>query len=125
MAETKIEPALSVEQWESLKRPTERGVSPSVHTASGYEVSFMGDSLHVRDWASMDGIFVRLEAIPELVALLNDALPDSDHRKITRHRIALLRYIVGRAPGADDVDKVDSALANDFLDALESYLPPE
>jgi hypothetical protein len=73
-----------------------------------------------------DAVSFDLRQKPErLIALANAALPDDDPRKIRRHRIALLRYIVGRAPDADDVDKVESVLAKDFLDALESYLPPE
>jgi hypothetical protein len=49
------------------------------------------------------------------IAIANAALPDSDPRKITREKLRL----VGRLMGAHEDDE------KAFLDALESYLPPE
>lgn len=53
-----------------------------------------------------------------LIALLNDSLPDSDPRKITRERINLAREAFDVLDG-----KAEDDLAV-FLDGLESYLPP-
>jgi hypothetical protein len=49
-----------------------------------------------------------------VIAACNDELPDSDPRKITRERIALLRDPAYRETEAAR-----------FLEALASYLPPE
>ena len=71
------------------------------------------------------------EDLRALIALANAALPDDDPRKITREKIATLREMVGYAAGAytssgesEDL-KADEAFLSPFLDALESYLPPE
>lgn len=57
----------------------------------------------------------------KIIAVANAALPDSDPRKITRERIALLRVELGWAENAEYSNDPE---ARRFLDALESYLPP-
>jgi hypothetical protein len=106
METTKIEPALSAEQWADLL------------TCIGYI-----------DWGT--GIVdVVVNSPAELIAVANAALPDSDPRKITRGKIELLRGLVEFAAGAYDspaLQKETQAEADKaylVLDALESYLPP-
>lgn len=50
------------------------------------------------------------------IAVNNAALSDTDRRKITREKIAALRFAasVGGSPHVDDL-----------IETLESYLPPE
>jgi hypothetical protein len=120
MTDKRIEPALTADEWADAQK---------------YGADAFRAEAGPRTWFSL----------PQVIALANAALPDSDPRKITREKIAQLRLAVnewdgvGRDPvklaewqGADD-DRPepdleyfgggDAALA--FLDALESYLPPE
>lgn len=62
------------------------------------------------------------EQAPEFIALLNHALPNDDPRKITRETLDELRSVV-RTHEHDRGGSVAAEIA--FLDALESYLPPE
>lgn len=63
----------------------------------------------------------------KLIALLNDALPDDDARKITRAKLERIRAAVRymdreHIPG----NELDGLLAlGDFADALLTYLPRE
>lgn len=50
-----------------------------------------------------------------LIAAANEALPDTDHRKITREKLRYVRQLMG----------VHEDEEREFLDALASYLPPE
>lgn len=101
--ETKIEPALSAEEWATSRIPG--GVAA--------------------------GEWITPEQAPGYIALLNDALPDDDPRKITREKIDKLREMVSYAAGAytfsaeSEELKADEAMLAPFLDALASYLPPE
>lgn len=69
--------------------------------------------------------------VPKLIALLNDALPDSDRRKMTRERVVRLykgAVALDRLLARHEEWPVDGRLANEiraFADALLSYVPPE
>lgn len=86
-------------------------------------------ALTAEDWANPSGIglydlCVRWEpdGLPKIIALANADLPDSDPRKITREKLAGLRVALSTTSRPADVyNRVGGA----FLDALESYLPPE
>lgn len=96
----KIEPVLSAEEWADLRNPILR--APLLAQLGG-------------------GTDPR--AIAQTITILNDALPDSDPRKITREMIEGLRNSVdvlgfcGYPWRAEQVQSV--------ADALASYLPPE
>lgn len=100
----KIEPALSAEEWAKAK-------------ADG-----IGDTrnwTHDKDGTVTFGVAAAFEPYREdfagaLIALLNNSLPASDPRKITREKLRL----IGRRMGLHDDEE------KEFLDALESYLPP-
>lgn len=107
MNDTKIEPALSAEEWSEVREP---GV---IRENGGlvYELSYIG-------WLSTE------RRIPASVAILNAALPDSDPRKITRETIAALDWVLKQAGGTGDwLHSVEDKL-KPIRDALESYLPP-
>lgn len=91
----KIEPALTPEQW----RDSDRTITEMV-----------------------GALPERAEDMVSLVALANAALPDSDHRKITREMVGRLRWAASHAGESNGgAQQCIDAIA----DALESYLPPE
>lgn len=92
----KIKPALTAEEWERV-RQTPGG-------AADYDDA-VGDSPETRAY---------------LIALNNDALPDSDPRKITRADVDNLRGIL-----SGDAWAVAKSDIRWLAAALESYLPPE
>jgi hypothetical protein len=80
-----VEPALTPKEWEDF-------------------------ALDPRFWLEHDG---EARDCAQEIAINNAALPDTDRRKITRERLAVLRDPAYR----------ESELS-EFVDALESYLPP-
>lgn len=122
---TKIEPALTAEEWTLA-------LDEDVREGLAYEVTYL--------WG---------QSRPAgAIALANAALPDSDPRKITRAKIRLLRIAlagwdgVGTDPDENDawINATDDRIAppveyfgdapggdglDAFLNALASYLPPE
>jgi hypothetical protein len=90
----KIEAALSPIEWQEVRELEGR-------QGLVYELSYIG-------WIAT------ARRIPASIAILNDALPDSDPRKITRERVDLLAEIAKEYP-----------LLQPLADALASYLPPE
>lgn len=59
---------------------------------------------------------------PQHIAIANAALDDEDPRKITRGKLAGLRAAIHSTA---DPHSVYSKVGSEFIDALESYLPPE
>jgi hypothetical protein len=108
-ATSRVEPALSLFQWSSLE------ISNGVASAS--PTPEMSSDPHFRHR-------LPIESATAYIAIANAALPDSDPRKITREKIALLRI-----PHLSTVDGDPAAYPTEelaaFADALESYLPPE
>lgn len=98
----KIEPALTAEEW----------TSPA-DALDGY-FDLRDGVVDVRLGGAHGGGDL-VGDTRKLIAFANAALPDSDPRKITRERIALLWSAASRAGESDVV----------FIEALESYLPPE
>lgn len=95
----RIKPVLSEGEWRALHARTLREFNAAAPlSASVHEAHQLGA------WE-----------IPGVIAAANDALPDSDKRKITREKLRMVRRLMGVH---EDEEK-------EFLDALESYLPPE
>lgn len=62
-----------------------------------------------------------------IIAVVNDALPDSDPRKITREKLGWIRSAIESIVAEWGEAKLDAVRNGDlqaFADALESYLPP-
>jgi hypothetical protein len=74
--------------------------------------------------STANSVTCQLDRPPKLIALANAALPDSDRRKITREKLATIRLALDLLPRADDEDVMAHQAANEFVDGLESYLPP-
>jgi hypothetical protein len=118
----KIEPALSRDGWRDREYESPEYGSHAVvikHDADG--------TVCVSEWfggpeTPGDVIELPPEAIAPAIALLNAALPNEDPRKITREKIARLRSLL---QVSDDYAGDDFDESGAFLDALESYLPPE
>lgn len=85
----KIEPALTAELWEAVRLSRDGALAMVVHSGGKYPAS--------------------------AIAILNDLLPDSDPRKITRRMVEIIRM---------HAENEDHAEAASIADALESYLPP-
>jgi hypothetical protein len=100
----KIEPALTPEEWNRPLRPSI--ASPSASSGTVVVDTYIADAAR---------------RVPAAIAILNQLLPDSDPRKITRATVQRLRRTAYDAP---DGYSGPTWLA-DLADALESYLPPE
>lgn len=102
----KIEPVLSRDEWARVAKDSVR-----------VTLAFPAEAPDETD----ERLMITAEWAPDLIALANHGLPDSDPRKFTRAWIDLLNRAanVGGADGADQ--HALKALAN----ALESYLPPD
>ena len=100
----KIEPAMTQAQWEHMKREHSAGIA------------LLPGAGNAQQCASM-------------IAAYNDALPDSDPRKITRDDIEALRRICRSAvyqfQKSTGAVLPDGKVVERIADALESYLPPE
>jgi hypothetical protein len=120
MAETKIEPALTPEEWQVIRI---RG-DISIPNAAVVEPIASADE------AGIIGMDSYGYAIPiplsVSIAVANDALRDSDPRKITREMVKALRRLadeVSDFSGPARRDRCDDVRS--VADVLESYLPPE
>ena len=60
--------------------------------------------------------------IPKIIAALNDRLAESDPRKITHARLAVLARALDLMPRADDDDHAEYLDASTFVGWLGSYL---
>lgn len=81
----------------------------------------------------LDGLRLGMPAIPQLIAVLNAALPDADTRKITRDKVQCLRALVDGLRTHERADGIEMsrdesealAIAESLAEALESYLPQD
>lgn len=81
----------------------------------------------------LDGLRLGMPAIPQLIAVLNAALPDADTRKITRDKVECLRALVEGMRAHERADGIEMsndesealAIAESLAEALESYLPQD
>lgn len=118
----KVEPALSAEEWRLRafwrskhmvdEDTLDGGLTVRVNAGGGNPGRGIGT--------------IPVEEIPALIALANDAIPDSDRRKITREKIRLLRdraFIAKRVNDATSKEADAELMA--LADALESYLQTE
>lgn len=107
--DTTIPPVLSETAWRTLR----------ARHVSEYDPTSISSGV-----AAVQALTAR--EIPQVIAAANDRLPDDDQRKITREKVALMRYAIGLAVGNMGGDEApDAVSATAFLDALASYLPPE
>lgn len=113
----KIEPALTAEQWAEIQSaPIESDDLYPLAPVARCEVlaKIVGFAAYSDDaWYIPDPVAA--------IAACNAALPDDDPRKITREKLDDLR--AGLDVGEDT--RNDESAARAFLDALESYLPPD
>jgi hypothetical protein len=127
----KIEPVLSAEEW----RPRLHFGAHADETAEVFAGVERGDTIvqvnetwgpnaievwNVSDWSESRSIHSTAPELHVIIALANAALPDSDPRKITREILERIREVVKQSDIAYESDDVDT-----FVNALESYLPPE
>lgn len=126
----RIEPALTPKQWEirAVRLPTDDAYASvygfRVEGAEGHGLRLEVDVFNAEHPDEMASHEIPSNALPALIALANAALPDSDPRKITREKIALLRIEhISECDG--DVCEYPTRELAAFADALESYLPPE
>lgn len=110
----KIEAALSMDEWAN-RSVTRFDVQPIV------VVNLPGDSIAIRIDSSGSIVAEKPGTLAAIMAMANDALPDTDPRKITW---ALVKHLRDTAYTAADGYSGPTWLA-DLADALASYLPPE
>lgn len=91
-----VEPALTPEQWETVRRDRVR-VEDIVHP-----IMFTAD-------------------MPCVIAVANDALPDSDPRKLRRRHVVALRSVLRQNP--DNLPAYGEPL-HQLCEALDAILPP-
>ena len=103
--ETKIEQALSAEQWAK----EDVGLVWIDRDGPAACLGIAGD------WDSIPA-----EALPAAIALANAALPDNDPRKITRRLVDAIRIATEQANTPSHYEALHA-----IADALASYLPPE
>lgn len=119
----KIEPALSAEEWKKARDEGATHHDECFWLDNRFSVSaslYDGELIIATENGNSVGSIDRPAA---LIALANAALPDSDRRKITREKIAVIRQCA-----FDNLPYLAGAVAKamvEFADALESYLPPE
>lgn len=109
-----IEPALTAEEWES--RQFDLGES----RCSEVDWRHRHFMIRLHDCGESDTqthYLIQCEAA-KMIAAMNDHLPDSDPRKITREQVFALRY------ASEYGDSADFPELKRLADALESYLPP-
>jgi hypothetical protein len=115
-----VELALSANEWAAkrIERGEEfqgDGIRASVDPVLGFIV----DNFTPETQSSHDDP----RSLASIIALANDALPNSDRRKITRTWVNWLREEadVLKRGGAG----AGALMATEIADALQSYLPPE
>ena len=112
-----------------------RGFPLAGLNGSGSELSVFAEHGEVEFHARqrLDGLRLGMPAIPQLIAVLNAALPESDTRKITRDKVACLRALVDGMRAHERADGIEMskdesealAIAESLAEALESYLPQD
>lgn len=110
--DTKIEPALSAEEWAramSPGRPVFVGTPNAISDAIGDRI--LDNYGHFEGLSDGDA--------PALIALANAALPDDDPRKITHQMIDDIRESMDYIEVERHIETIGR-----IADALESYLPP-
>jgi hypothetical protein len=121
----KIEPALSAKRWELLRATKNHGQFAIITLEGGNDQEIGAFDADVADTIEAEDVGRQRDDAKRnaaAIAALNDELPDDDRRKITREKIELLRGAVWLT----EMDTAEQVAANvRFLDALESYLPPE
>lgn len=135
----KIEPVLGSEgsgkALPEVVNAATRGFPLAGQDGGPSELSVFADHGHVTFHArrGIDGLRIGMMAIPQLIAVLNAALPDTDTRKITRDRIKCLRALAegmrvrARKDGIEMSRDEDESLAivESLAEALETYLPTD
>jgi hypothetical protein len=126
----KMEPVLSAEEWARAKDEDALTDVP----VGEHVVAYVADGIVRIALLEKPGVATgALDQPARAIALLNDALPDSDPRKVTREKIEAIRLRAQRSDyvpeSGEDLEAngqwpLDNAV-DAFLDALESYLPPE
>jgi hypothetical protein len=111
-----IPPALDRIEWHRLGMTTEARLP----IRGGVRQAELGD---VDIWTK-GSVTVERESLPALIAILNDSLPITDARKITRKWIDDLDWILQQAGATGDHVRQVDAVLRPIRDALESYLPP-
>jgi hypothetical protein len=111
MVERAVVPALTAKQLENIKRGGEIGWNTE------------------QDVAIEAVLRVPPEKLPAVIAVANDALLDSDVRKITREMVTQLREIVQDERSGAELGERGIALSvidqvERIADALETLLPP-
>jgi hypothetical protein len=105
----RIEPALTKEEWATLREQ----VCSNEGVAAWLDECYQPDEV----------------GAVRIIAAMNYRLPDSDPRKITRARVDALREVAREIDAENKGMITQCGWADDFLnglaDALESYLPPE
>lgn len=116
---TNIDSVLSADEWKRLE--VEREVRlPGAVTA---RVLPIGGGIDL--WGAGGGratFHLPADATAALIAVLNDSLPESDRRKVTRDKLAAMRNSATKEMGGAEGDPDDRAVYA-FANALESYLP--
>jgi hypothetical protein len=114
----RILPALSAAAWREVR---EYLASNSPIPLGEYLQAIVDDQQETARWSLEN-------TAAGMIAALNDALPDSDPRKITRETVRYLREL---ANFLESVSEERTGIAEPEMqlraiaDALESYLPPE
>lgn len=115
----KIPPALTPEEWQRIRKDGIEEAIWNLGRSSGF----------------FEILGLNSEDRPAAISVLNDILPDSDPRKITREKVQAMRECIeqARAYEVDIADSMDSPPRQDapyrlmelMAESLESYLPPE
>lgn len=114
-----IRPAISAEGWR--RRTVTHGDGAPGITPD--ETSWDDESVIVTNFGDMGGASIPAWRAPEVIAALNDIMPDSDHRKITQGMIDQLRWAATHA--GESSGGAESAIEA-IADILASYVrPPE
>lgn len=123
---TKIAPALTPDAWAKIHKWKNHGQF-AVITIEGGNSELLG--MYDADESGAGPEFDEQEVRTAVAAIaaLNDSLPDSDPRKITRAHVAAIRHELDEEWDGirDDASFPHVALLRQLADALESYLPPE
>jgi hypothetical protein len=137
----RIEPALTSEEWRAIEDvecvdDDAPGNKVGIELVYGDPSDELTPRIRVEDGkvSIRDGVSETAEVpIAVVIAIANDALPDTDQRKITRDAVADLRYaaymLMEVSREADSEAEMESLHARSdrltrLADALESYLPP-
>ena len=118
----KIKPALTAEEWSTLK-------DGYYVELSGCRIGIDTDGLDVRGRFMGEEATVPRECAPALMALANAALPDDDPRKITREDVAACRAFDfnfwGMESDSVEVRRADCERLQLLAAKLAALLPPE